>query len=84
MKCGASQRNWQWSRLIVLRRSGGLLLAAFDRVTVGAPAQHASGEIGHVGKPAAPEDHRRLRRSAPGAAYRNQGAVFFQFATAGR
>src|SRR5882672_936368 len=42
--------------------------AAFDRETFGAPAQHAAGQIGDIGKSRLLQQSGRLRRAAAGAA----------------
>ena len=49
----------------------GLGAAALDGMAFGAPAQHAAGEIGDIGKPGLAQDHGGLCRAAAGAIFGN-------------
>src|SRR6516164_11260854 len=60
----------------------GLRAAAFDGVAFGAPAQHATGKIGDIGKPGLAQDHGGLCRAAAGAADRDDRPVARELAGA--
>ena len=46
---------------VAMRCGARLIALAFDRMAFGAPAQHASGEIGDMGEAPFRKQHRRLR-----------------------
>src|SRR5258707_14969759 len=50
-----------------------LVGAALDREALGAPAQHAAGEIGDFIEAGLAEEHGGLRRARAGAAHRHHG-----------
>jgi hypothetical protein len=51
-------------------------------MTFGAPAQHPTCKISDVGKPGLAQDHRSLRRTATGAAHRDDRTVVRQLLSA--